>query len=259
MVQVSGINSMIAIYTIILPLSYVPGTTTAALAVIVPFHIENISLKLMKTHDRRLSRAVSKRRSSIEHSPTKIDDNRTSYYNIISQASKRVRLKLMTIGPPLSGKTTLIKQFCEEKFYAKYSPTIGVDFGMKPFQINGLDIRVDFFDLSGDTAYSDVRNEFFSDEMDGIILVYDKADRKSFECVINFIEEYQQSTNMKETPTILCANKADKVAKVQENEGLALAASKNFTYFEVSSKSGRNVESMFINLLKMSLARMPVK
>jgi DnaJ family protein C protein 27 len=42
------------------------------------------------------------------------------------------------------GKSCLIKRFCEKKFVSKYIATIGVDFGMKPLSIDGIDVRVDY-------------------------------------------------------------------------------------------------------------------
>ena len=177
--------------------------------------------------------------------------------------SKRVRLKILAMGPSNAGKSTLIKRFCGEIFHSQYNPTIGVDFGTKPLQINGIDIRIDFFDLSGDAAYFDIRNEFYGEEIDGILLVYDASDRNSFDSIIHSLHEFKQGlekcSNAKYMPGVLCANKTDKAQKVQESEGLSLAASHNMKYFEVSSKTGRNVEAMFMNLFKKLLARAPVR
>ena len=42
-------------------------------------------------------------------------------------------LKLVTLGPLASGKTCLIKRYCEENYEQSYIPTIGVDYGIKYF------------------------------------------------------------------------------------------------------------------------------
>lgn len=42
-------------------------------------------------------------------------------------------LKLITLGSLSSGKTCLIKRYCEEDFEKSYIPTIGVDYGIKYF------------------------------------------------------------------------------------------------------------------------------
>ena len=42
-------------------------------------------------------------------------------------------IKLVTMGPLSSGKTCLIKRYCEEDYEPCYIPTIGVDYGIKYF------------------------------------------------------------------------------------------------------------------------------
>ena len=74
-----------------------------------------------------------------------------------------LRLKIISAGDSLVGKSCLIKRYCESKFVAKYIPTLGVDYGVKPVAVEGHDVRVNFFDLSGLDCYLDIRNEFYKD------------------------------------------------------------------------------------------------
>lgn len=37
---------------------------------------------------------------------------------------------MVTLGPKKSGKTCLIKRYCEGKFEDDYQPTVGVDYGL---------------------------------------------------------------------------------------------------------------------------------
>ena len=46
---------------------------------------------------------------------------------------KTIHLKLVTYGPKMSGKTCLIKRYCEKIFENDYHPTVGVDYGIKYF------------------------------------------------------------------------------------------------------------------------------
>jgi DnaJ family protein C protein 27 len=45
----------------------------------------------------------------------------------------------------------------------KYITTIGVDYGVKKMQIHGKKVAINFFDLSGDDDYKEIRNNFFKD------------------------------------------------------------------------------------------------
>jgi hypothetical protein len=84
------------------------------------------------------------------------------------------------------GKSCLIKRYCEGKvcaailagvappahdqfrivssqFVSKYISTIGVDFGVKPVMVDDVEVKVNFWDLSGHPEFFQVRNEFYKD------------------------------------------------------------------------------------------------
>lgn len=49
------------------------------------------------------------------------------------------------------------------QFVQRYIATIGVDYGVKPTVVRGLNVRVNFWDLSGQPEFFEVRNEFYKD------------------------------------------------------------------------------------------------
>ena len=55
------------------------------------------------------------------------------------------RIKIISMGSGGTGKSCIIKRFCEERFVSKYIATIGVDYGVKPVQVDGEDVRVNFW------------------------------------------------------------------------------------------------------------------
>ena len=71
---------------------------------------------------------------------------------------------------------------------SKYISTIGIDYGVKPTKINGRDVRVNFWDMSGNPEFFEVRNEFYKDASGGL-LVYDVSNRKSFESLQEWVVE----------------------------------------------------------------------
>ena len=73
------------------------------------------------------------------------------------------RIKIMTIGDTLAGKSCLIKRFSEGKFVQKYISTIGIDYGVRKMEKSNFDLRLNFFDASGIPRYADVRSEFYKD------------------------------------------------------------------------------------------------
>ena len=59
----------------------------------------------------------------------------------------------MTYGSLGCGKTCFVKWYCEEYFEDEYHPTIGIDYGMKIFNIKNKKLALNFFDLSGDDYF----------------------------------------------------------------------------------------------------------
>jgi DnaJ family protein C protein 27 len=158
------------------------------------------------------------------------------------------RIKIISIGAGGCGKSCLIKRYCEERFVTKYIATIGVDYGVKPVNIDGTDIRVNFWDLSGHSEFFEVRNEFYKDAQ-GILLVYDVSSRASFEECDNWLTEASKyGADPATTPCVLCGNKTDKRRQVEEQEGVQYASSRGMTYIETSAASGERVEDMFNSL-----------
>lgn len=66
------------------------------------------------------------------------------------------RLKVISLGNLDSGKSCLIKRYCEKRFVSKYMPTIGVDFGVTKINYNNRLLKINLFDLSGNGAFAEV-------------------------------------------------------------------------------------------------------
>ncbi|KAL7539576.1 hypothetical protein ACHAWF_006449 [Thalassiosira exigua] len=191
------------------------------------------------------------------------------------------RVKIIAIGDRLAGKTCLIKRFCEPKrFSAEHVPTIGelstgawkeakhpnahfvpfresgVDYGVKKTSTRMsdgkvLDIKIDFFDLSGDPDYYDVRNEFYK-KVDTVLLLFDLGNKKSFCSLGSWLEEAEKFGVSAESSTlVVVGNKLDKHPReVTELQGTNFAVENNATYFETSAKTGACVDDMFEYVLQ---------
>ncbi|KAF4315585.1 hypothetical protein G195_010639 [Phytophthora kernoviae 00238/432] len=157
-----------------------------------------------------------------------------------------LRVKIISMGESGVGKSCVIKRYCEEKFVSKYISTIGIDYGVKPVMVNGSEVRVNFWDLSGMPEYLEVRNEFYKDTQGGI-LMFDVSSRRSFESLDNWLREAAKFGAGK-FPCILCGNKVDRPRVVSEDEGKAYAQAKGFEYFETSACTGVSITEAFHSL-----------
>jgi len=177
-----------------------------------------------------------------------------------SQATgpRALRVKIMSVGASAVGKSTLIKRYCEGRFVQKYITTIGIDYGVKPVKVNGLDVKVNFFDTSGGEEFKDIRVEFYA-KSNGALLVYDVSNRKSFTDLDSWLEEahrygcpLSQSQKQGDIPiVILCANKCDTQRRVvTEGEGKQFASKHGMHYFETSAATGDAVEKAMTSMFE---------
>ena len=167
-----------------------------------------------------------------------------------------IRLKVVSMGPEAVGKSCLIKRFCEDSFVAKYTGTIGVDYGVKSIKYADMHVRVNLFDLAGGEQYLDVRNEFYKDAQ-GCILVYDAGKRATFEALEGWLRE-SAKYGAPNLVTVVVANKNDSLhQEVPTEEGEAWATSKGYPFFAASAASGEGVKQVFRTLFFNVLSMIP--
>ena len=72
------------------------------------------------------------------------------------------KFKLCVVGSQGVGKTSMLTRLTEKVFNEKYQPTVGSDFQI--YKQKGVNnVQLNFWDLSGDPSYLEVRNEFYKD------------------------------------------------------------------------------------------------
>jgi len=124
--------------------------------------------------------------------------------------------------------------------------------------VNGRDVRVNFWDMSGSDAFFEVRNEFYKDAS-GAVLVYDVTNRTSFDNLQTWLDEARKYGAGNDLPILVCGNKVDKGKRtVMEAEGLAFASANGLSHWETSAQSGANCNDMFETLFKDVLSRPPL-
>merc|ERR1711959_140962 len=151
-----------------------------------------------------------------------------------------VRIKVISMGEGGVGKSCIIKRYCEEQFITRYISTIGVDYGVKSVDIDGVEAKVNFWDLAGHPEFFEVRNEFYKDTQ-GAILVYDVSSRKSFDALDTWAKEMTKfSGGKKRIAVVVCANKADLTKQnVSTQEGQDWASKRGYMFYETSAQSGQ--------------------
>ncbi|KAF0311769.1 DnaJ subfamily C member 27 [Amphibalanus amphitrite] len=162
-----------------------------------------------------------------------------------------VRVKVLTLGSCQTGKSCLVKRYCERRFVPKYLPTIGIDYGVTRITVDGVDARVHIFDTSGRRLFADVRSEFYAG-MTAVLLVYDVTERASFAALNGWLREL--SGDGSPPLLVVAANKTDLTPRdVSAEEGERWAARIGAPHFQVSASSGAGVQQLFDEFFQMAV------
>ena len=154
--------------------------------------------------------------------------------------------KLVIMGNPAVGKTSLILRFIKNKFSDDYKTTLGVDFLTKELELYGAKIRLMIWDMGGQDKWLSRRAKFMRGA-DGAIIVYSNTDIKSYLDLDKWADEVYQYVN-EQIPIAIVRNKSDLPA-IRENLNPADLLEKLSTKIvSTSAKTGENVEEMFINI-----------
>jgi len=168
--------------------------------------------------------------------------------------SKAFVFKVVVIGEPGVGKTSLINRFAEAKFKTEYKPTLGANIVIKDVALENNSIKLLIFDIAGQKKLSEVRQLYYKGAQ-GAIIVYDVTRHNTYNAVSEWCSEL--TNNVGEVPRILIANKVDlgDARKVDSDDGNDLAQKLNCYFFETSAKTGRRVLDAFHNMATELLKR----
>jgi len=158
--------------------------------------------------------------------------------------------KVVVLGSGGVGKSALTVQFISGKFVEKYDPTIE-DFYRKEIEIEGAPSVLEILDTAGTEQFASMRDLYIKNGQ-GFVVVYSITSRQSFEDIRTMRDQILRVKNRSRVPLLLVGNKLDMVSQreVAENDGMALARIWGATFIETSAKSAKNVNEMFIEIVR---------
>jgi small GTP-binding protein len=166
---------------------------------------------------------------------------------------KRV-LKIVLLGDYSVGKTAIAKRYLANAFEHEYRPSIGVDILSRRLPLGQEDVRLQIWDMSGQTEFRRLRQQYL-EATDCAIIIFDLTRRSSLDAVPSWVEEARESNP--KLPAVLVGNKADmtEARAVTEKEAASLAKSlRMLFYMEASAKSGDNIDQVFREVAKQLVA-----
>jgi Ras-related protein Rab-8A len=165
-------------------------------------------------------------------------------------ATYDMQIKLLMIGDSGVGKTCLLLRYANDSFSPTFITTIGIDFKIKNIEIDDKRVKLQIWDTAGQERFRTITTSYFRGAQ-GIVLVYDVTDRRSFESIRNWISQIQQHADV-HVNKILVGNKCDMLDEkvVSTEEGQKLATEFGMEFWETSAKNDVNVEQSFSDIAK---------
>uniref|UniRef100_A0A6B2LHE4 Uncharacterized protein n=1 Tax=Arcella intermedia TaxID=1963864 RepID=A0A6B2LHE4_9EUKA len=172
--------------------------------------------------------------------------------------------KLIVLGQSGVGKTNLLHRWSSGRF-DNFTATMSVEFHAKLFKVQGLLVKVTFWDTAGQEKFRAISHSYYRGAH-GAILVFDITDRKSFGDVQGWLGDFRKTTDVhleqpssplygtpviQRAPVLLVGNKCDleDQREVSVEEAIEFAKSEDMMYLETSASNGKNVGKAFQVLL----------
>ena len=172
----------------------------------------------------------------------------------MDKEKKEVLYKILLLGDSSVVKKCFLMHYIDNKFKEIHMLIIYLDYKLKKVQwYDRKNIKMQIWDTENKDRLKSIKKNYYKGA-NGIILIYDITNRKTFENVSNWINQIKEEVSEKVT-IILVGNKIDdeEHRAVQTEEGKNLAKELGLMFFECSAKSGENIDSTFNELVKKTV------
>ena len=170
-----------------------------------------------------------------------------------------IKHKIVVIGAPAVGKTSLVKKYTKGEFQKEYISTLGAQFSRYEEIIENNKIELIIWDIAGQEAFEMMRKKFYIGSSAGIVVFsHAPGEHNSIPEIKMWIDELK--SNCGEIPVMLFGNKIDliDVDELEINDNLLGSDSnieklktkhKFLGYYKTSALTGEGVKDAFQSLV----------
>ena len=168
---------------------------------------------------------------------------------------KKLSLKIIIVGEPAVGKTSLVKKFVSGQFAKDYRSSIGTNIFIKKINLKNIGkVTIQLWDIAGQERWINMRRSYYVGSK-GVLIVGDLTRKNTFDQIEEFwvpdIKKYCEIA-----PIVLLANKNDLDKELNKKEISILGEKINaISTIYTSAKTGENVEIAFKIISKHAMKR----
>lgn len=152
-----------------------------------------------------------------------------------------IQKKVCLLGAYGVGKTSLVARYVHRVFSEKYLSTLGVRVDRKAVQVEGQELNMLLWDLSGEDQFQPIQPSYIRGSS-GYLLVVDGTRPSTLETALSI---HQRAHNVVgKVPFVLLINKHDLPWDIPEST-LEELKNQGFPLYFTSAKSGDGVEEAF--------------
>ena len=99
---------------------------------------------------------------------------------------EEISMKILVVGEPSVGKTSLVQRYCRGSFSTEYKSTIGVDFSIKRIEWNSnTNLNLTLWDLAGQSRLNTQIKAYYR-KTDGVVCVCDISRPETINDILNW-------------------------------------------------------------------------
>ena len=161
-------------------------------------------------------------------------------------------IKIVLLGDPAVGKSSLVQRFCADKFEDKYKITIGGAYLQKEVKLkNGDILKLHIWDTGGQEKFRSMASLYYKDAV-AAILVFDLSNKESLDSLNYWVKELNENVDNTNFVISLAGNKSDlsnEMKQVSYNDGKNFCKDNDISiFYETSAKTGTGVKELFTAL-----------